>query len=113
MGKEALSHEIVLQDVRKKSWNAMAELARRKAEGLTMGCRSTPCGSQVGNAANDFLKPQQIKCTTVAIRHRIRTSLRSEAMGPIDVFERAETIEFCSLYLSIYFEILDPPESTR
>ncbi|ETV76373.1 hypothetical protein H257_09408 [Aphanomyces astaci] len=61
----------------------------------------------------DFLKPQQIKCTTVAIRHRIRTSLRSEAMGPIDVFERAETIEFCSLYLIIYFEILDPPESTR
>ncbi|ETV76374.1 hypothetical protein, variant [Aphanomyces astaci] len=52
MGKVALSHEIVLQDVRKKSWNAMAELARRKAEGLTMGCRSTPCGSQVGNAAN-------------------------------------------------------------
>ncbi|RHZ02288.1 hypothetical protein DYB37_009328 [Aphanomyces astaci] len=61
----------------------------------------------------DFLKSQQVKCTTVAMRNRIRASLRSDASDPVDVFESAETLVFNSLYSSVFLAFLDTPEGTR
>ncbi|ETV96758.1 hypothetical protein H310_10066 [Aphanomyces invadans] len=60
-----------------------------------------------------FLKTQQVKCTTVAIRNRIRASLRSDRADPADVFESAQTVVFNTLYSSVYLLFLDSPEGSR